>query len=194
MSKDMEYYRIFRGGDDNIPLLDQVDGYDYLDAEKPIEEPKLMLFELGDPVPRKPKMADYHSSPECIVSKRIFDVLQPLNIYGIQLLPARIKGKNDEEFDDYWGIHIYNSLECIDVNLSECRIDRIRIAKVKKLVLDKEKLAKVPLEKRLIFRMKEDSSYKLFHASVANAIMAINPEGLKFVNIEDWTNASYYAK
>ena len=72
MSKDMEYYRIFRGGDDNIPLLDQVDGYDYLDAEKPIEEPKLMLFELGDPVPRKPKMADYHSSPECIVSKKDF--------------------------------------------------------------------------------------------------------------------------
>ena len=153
MTKEFEYYKIGRSNDKNIPLLEESsDCPDYLYEEGPIENPKLMLFELGDPVPRKPKMADYHASPNTVVSKKIFNILSPLKIEGIQLLPATITIKN-EVLKDYWALHIYHHIKCVDTKLSECAIKSTRLSRVNKLVLDKKILEKIPLNKRLIFRL-----------------------------------------
>jgi hypothetical protein len=184
MSKEFEYYKIGRSNDNNIPLIEESsDCPDYLYEEGPIENPKLMLFELGDPIPRKPKMADYHASPNAVVSKKIFDILSPLKIEGIQLLPATISVK-DKTLKDYWAIHIYHHIQCVDLELSECAVKSTRLSRVKKLVLDKKVLEKIPLQKRLIFRLKEDISYELFHVSIMESIMGANPEGIHFTNIE----------
>jgi hypothetical protein len=194
MSRDQEYYRIAISNDDAIPLLDpDTDCPIYLSKREPIENPELLLFQLGSPIPRKPKIVDYHSSPNSVISKKIFDVLFPLNIEGIQLLPAIIRGKNDEIFADYWAIHIYNRIQCIDPALSDCEIKSIRLSRVKKLVLDKNLLGTIPINKRLVFRLKEDTSYQLFHVSIVEAIMAVNPEGLRFVNIEQWNDGSFFS-
>jgi len=193
MNKEFCYYRVHRNGDNSIPLLASDTGNPrYLYQEDRIESPQIMLFRLGKPVPKKPKMADYLSAPSSIVSKKIADVLMPLKIEGIQLLPARIRGKNDQLFIDYWAIHIYHNLKCIDAERSDCTIESSGLEDVKKIFLDKKILGAMPLEKRLVFRLGEDSAYQLFHSSVVEAIIAVNPDGVKFTNIEDWHEGSFF--
>jgi hypothetical protein len=193
MNKDFEYYRVDSTNDSTIPLLSSDAGNPrYLYKDFPIEKPELMLFKFGKPIPKKPKMADYLSSPDPVISKKIFDVLVPLKIEGIQLLPARIRGKEEKIFTDYWAIHIYHRLKCIDTKFSDCKIDDSGLEHVKKLVLNKKILDDVPLNKRLVFRLKEDYAYELFHASIVDAIMAVKPEGIRFVNIEQWNEGSFF--
>ena len=193
MSKEFEYYRMTRKNDNTIPLLDQDTGCPiYLSKKVPIEKPELMLFRFGKPVPKNPKMADYHSSPDSIISKRIADILAPMNIEGIQLIPALIKGKNDELFTEYYALHIYNRIKCVDPQKSDCTIKTFMLDDVKKIVLDKNILADIPLEKRLIFRLKEDSSYQLCHFSIVEKIMSARPEGVRFTNIEEWSEGSFF--
>ena len=190
---EFEYYRIHRKADNSVPLLAEDTGTPlYLYESAQIKDPELLLFKLGKPVPKKPKMADYLSSPDSIISRKIFDILSPLNIEGIQLLPARITGKNNELFSDYWAIHIYNSVQCVDPNLSDCVIKKFGLANVKKLVLDKKNLSAIPLKKRLIFRLKEDVAYQLFHVSIVEVIQAVKPEGVGFTNIENWNEGSFF--
>jgi hypothetical protein len=193
MQDQFEYYRVHRDNDDSIPILASDSGNpSYLYDEQPIGDPKLMLFKLGKPVPKKPKMADYLSSPSCIISRKLLDVLDPLKVEGIQLLPAQVRGKNDEIFSDYWAIHIYHNLKCVDTTLSDCVVRNSGLGYVKKLVLDKKVLEKIPLDKRLIFRLGEDPAYQLFHISIVDAIMAVKPEGIRFTNIEEWNEGSFF--
>src|SRR5687767_5589211 len=96
MNREFEYYKLGRTNDNSIPLLEETSNCpDYFYEEGLVEKPELMSFELGDPIPRKPRMADYHASPNTVVSKKIYDVLSPLKIEGIQLLPATIRVKDD---------------------------------------------------------------------------------------------------
>jgi len=193
MNSEFQYFKVTMSNDPSVPLLDLDTGcprYQYKEA--PIENPQMMLLRLGDPVPKKPKMADYLSLPSSVFSKKIFDVLRPLEIKGIQLLPARIRGKDDNIFTDYWLLNIYNEIKCIDNRLSDCEIGNSNLSKIKKLVLDKRILETIPLEKRLIFRLAEDWSFQLFHLSIVNAIMAVKPEGIKFINIEEWHDGSNF--
>lgn len=193
MERKFEYYRVHRFADESIPLLSDDSGNpDYLYDNTPIKNPELMLFRIRKPIPKKPKMADYLSSPNSVVSKRIFDTLFPLKIEGIQLLPARICGKDDEIFNQYWAIHIYNNIKCIDASQSDCIIERRNLDDVNKLILDKKVLESIPLEKRLVFRLKEDFSYQLFHVSIVEAILAVSPVGIKFTNIEEWHEGSFF--
>lgn len=188
MDNLFEYYIVLWSDDDDIPrLVENDDCPEYLYAAKPIEKPELMQFDLGDPIPRKPKMTDYLTSPKPVVSKKIYDVLEPMKIEGIQLLPAIIHGKDEHIFDNYWAVHIYNIIKCVDTKLSKCKIGNARLSKVEKIVLDKNILNQIPLNKRLIFRLKEDTSYELFHVSIMNAIMKVNPTGIRFIKIEEWT-------
>lgn len=52
--------------------------------------------------------------------------------------------------------------------------------------LNTDVLKEMPLEERLIFKLKAKGVMKLYHRSVLDAIMAINPEGVLFVKEEDW--------
>lgn len=187
MSNEFEYYIGFRSNDDSIPLLIQdKECPNYIFEDELIEKPQLMKFKIRKPIPRKPKMADYLLFEGSVISKKIFDVLQPLKINGIQLLPSLIIGKDDEEFSDHWTLHIYNSIQCVDQSLSECEFNISYLGDVKKIVLSKNILKKIPLNERLIFRLGEDSSFELFHISIVEKIMAVNPVGIKFTDIEKW--------
>jgi len=42
------------------------------------------------------------------------------------------------------------------------------------------------LRKRLIFELTEDTSVTLFHQSIKEMIMSINPKGFKFIPAIDW--------
>ncbi|GAA4737613.1 imm11 family protein [Flavisolibacter ginsenosidimutans] len=192
MANEFEYYRIHRKNDKDVPLLDEdTNCPTYLSLKAPVENPEMLLFRLGKPVPKKPIMADYHSTPKSVISKKIFDVLNPFNISGIQLLPSKIRGKNDEIFTDYWAIHIYHILKCVDVEQSNCSIT-FMLSNIKKIVLDRNILKLIPLRERLVFRLKEDPAFQLFHVSVVDSIMATNPTGIAFTNIEAWTDRTLF--
>jgi hypothetical protein len=188
MNNEFEYYFIGRANNEQYPLLtEDSDCPPYSYEKVRIENPQSMSYRLGKPVPRKPKMVDFHSSPDSVISKKIFDVLDNMNIKGIQLIPAIITGKNDEIHENYWYIHIINHYSVIDKENSECEWNTLgKIWALDKLVLDEEKLKPVPLDERLIFRMQEYSAKTLFHKSVVDAIMATNPEGVVFYNIREW--------
>jgi hypothetical protein len=57
---------------------------------------------------------------------------------------------------------------------------------LKKIVFDKEKLATVPLEERLVFVAKENCAFIFYHKSVVDIIMSANPEGIVFTPVEEW--------
>ncbi|MEO6329419.1 MAG: DUF1629 domain-containing protein [Ginsengibacter sp.] len=193
MNQEFEYYLIHRKGDDTMPLLAGDDNCPtYLYEEGPMENPKLMSFRIRKPVPKNPKIVDYHSTPNSVISKKIHDVIAPLKIEGIQLLPSTIKVKDKELIKNYWAIHIYNRIKCLDLKLSKCTSDDDMLDDVEKLILDKKKLKAIPLAKRLVFRLEEDYSYQLYHVSIVEAIKAVDPVGVGFTNIENWNEESYF--
>ena len=192
MTTEYEYYRVYRANNGNFPLLIQdVKCPNYISKRFLIENPELMIYRFREPIPRKIVMADYLPFEGAVISKKIFDVLEYLAIEGLQLLPSKIIGANDQEFVDYWTLHFYNRIECVDRNLSDCVFNFSYLGKVKKIVLNKDILSKIPLHKRLVFKLKEDSAYKLFHVSIVEKIMAVNPTGVVFTNIEKWNSDSY---
>lgn len=188
-----QYFRLHRSNDNSVPLLDlSPDSPSYLYQESKIDNPEVMIFQISSPVPRKPLYADFlTTSPNSIVGKEIYSVIAPLEIFGIQLLPAEIHHKNNVA-PNYWAIHIYNAIECLNLEASNCEVYEDSIDMVEKIVLDQEKLKLIPLQQRLIFSMKEDESYQLFHVSIIEKMLETNPSGLRMVDIEDWSDRSFF--
>ena len=185
---DKEYFRIGRANNDNHPLLVVKQGGKYEREYEYIDDVEPMIYRLGEPVPSKPIMVDFHSSSCSIVSQKISDVLINLNIKGLQLIPATIEGKNNELYENYCFLNIYNKLKVLDMDKSVYRWSNfLKLANpIEKLVLNEELLNSIPLEERLIFRLEENKVFEIYHKSVVDAIMATNPEGIQFTKVEDY--------
>ena len=56
---------------------------------------------------------------------------------------------------------------------------------IEKLVLNKQFLSEIPLEKRLIFKLKENSTFEIFHKLVVDKIMSANPVGVQFTKVSE---------
>ena len=181
-----EYYIISRANNNNHPLFewDQLSGMFY--KGRPVEISEPVKLRLGSPVPKKPEMVDYHSLPESVVSEKIKDVLEAMNIDGIQLVPVKIQGKNEGEFYDYWLMHIYKKIPCMDWKKSDYKVSESGRLSVRKLVIDEAVVKDIPLEKRLVFELKEGASLFLVHKSVRNSVMAVNPDGVEFIDVDEW--------
>ncbi|GHT57734.1 hypothetical protein FACS18945_2680 [Bacteroidia bacterium] len=195
MENEFEYYFIGRANNPQHPLLiADNDCPPYLRKKEYIENPETMAFCFGKPIPRKPKMADYHSQPKSVISKKIFDVLDNMNVKGIQLIPAVIRGTKGETYENYWYIHIINRYPALDREKSIYTWDDfIEVASpLKKVVLNEDFLKTIPLEERLIFYLKENGVEQLFHKSVVDAIMATNPEGVAFYNVKEWQEGQQF--
>ncbi len=55
-----------------------------------------------------------------------------------------------------------------------------------KLVIDRKKLSEIPLNRRLCMRIYEAPGYTLYHQSVVDAVMALEPTGMYCQDIEDY--------
>ena len=137
---------------------------------------------------KKYTIVDFHKSPYSVISRKIQDVLAGMSIGDVQFIPATITGKKNEIYEDYFYLHICNYLSVMDREHSVYDWDDfIKVASpIEKLVLDWKLLEAIPLEKRLIFRLKENDGFELFHKSVVDAIMATEPKGVRFTKVEDW--------
>lgn len=199
MEHEFEYYLIDSDDTPSVPLLmaDKNQSTRILLDRKPVEPlntPMKLCF--NPPIPRNPRMVDFHELPSSVFSRKIKDVLQPLNIYGLQLLPATIRGKNDEYYEDYWVAYIYNRITCLDMKNSEYSVyeDDGKVNFITRFFLDAKKLMEIPLEKRLVFMLAEDISKRIYHKSLVDAIMAVNPKGVAFTPIEGWHEGIQFTK
>jgi hypothetical protein len=188
---EFEYYLIGSDNTPSVPSLKQGDGVStlFLLDEEPIELPAEPLeLWFRKPIPRKPLMVDFHSLPSPVFSQKIANVLLPMNIEGFQLVPATVVGNNNIEYKNYWVVYVYKKISCLDMEHSEYEISPLdgKVINIRKFFLDTAKLAEIPLEKRLVFLMKEDRAKRIYHKSVVDAIMATNPVGVRFYPIKEW--------
>lgn len=129
--------------------------------------------------------------PECfklcgtwpVVAERVWKVLEKLNLYGMDLHAAQVLTRKKENLPGYKLVHVWNDIPCIDRERSQARwtpYTENRIDEPFALRLDREVMANIPLERRLIFCPVENCSWVVFHRSVVEKLMAIRPTGIMF--------------
>lgn len=137
----------------------------------------------------KSQMGDYHYNRHLLLSERTVDILKVMNLYMIDYLDAELIDKKGNTNYDYNILHIRNHIECFDREHSAWSppaFDANEVLTIDMLTLDGDKLFEIPLEKRLLFKLKECTNYTLFHESVVDAITAIDPTNIRFVSVEAW--------
>ncbi|HYD42484.1 MAG TPA: DUF1629 domain-containing protein [Anaeromyxobacter sp.] len=148
-------------------------------------------LKLGAPVPHAPVMVDYHVLPEPVVSERLKAVLEPMDLFMVQLVPAEVDVNGTRL--SYWLLHVRNSIECLDMKRTQCRRSRRgAITILEKIVLDEKKLEEIPEEKRLLFHPREYGTIWLVHDKLKAVIEAVNPVGLRFFHTRDWSDAAAF--
>lgn len=187
-----EYFVLERAGPNTYPLLGWDQSASMFRKGKPVDEAEPVRLRLAEPVPPAPVMVDHHSLPEPVVSTRVYEVLAPLRIYGVQWVPADVRVGG--EALRYWLLHVHNRVACLDPKQSVFKRSRsgLLLVSLDALVLDEEVLAGIPLEQRLVFVLAESTSVHLFHRIVVDRVMRLTPpaEGLRFIPVPEWNDAS----
>jgi hypothetical protein len=129
-------------------------------------------------------MADFLKGSECFFNKKIADVINGLKLDYIKIIKTQWVGKQKDIVEKYFCLNVDNDIEAMDKEKSEF-IYKYRVYSIKKFILDKAALEKIPFEKRLIFVLDEAPSRVVFHKSVVDLIMAQNPTGVQFIHIEE---------
>ena len=127
------------------------------------------------------------SNSSFVVSPKLFNVLQNINIEGIQFVPAALLENNEEKYTDFWYIHTYNFLPVLSVKNSRYQMSNGR--KISNNILEikfNTKLDKINLKNRLIFRFPLSRSYFIFHSSVVEKLFSVNPVGLRFIKVSEY--------
>ncbi len=157
---------------------------------RPVEYKELVKFRLGDPLSPDFEWVDYHVAPEPIISKKIVEALMPLDLYGVQFIPAKVRNPKDpfSEVKDYWFMHVWNQIACLDKEKSEIDYDEVdgQIWDIDKLVLDEKMLGLFELRKRQIFELAEKSPVLLVHQTIKDAIESVHPKGCRFFKAAEW--------
>ena len=197
-TNEFDYYLLYASGVHNSPAIildDEMDSQEIKLGEPVANNIEVIKLKFWEPYPKEPVMIDFHSNGVigCISSK-IYEVLSSLEINGIQLIPATILNpRNNTIYDKYYYLHIYNLVKCLDMENSLCRVGRIgKVRSISKMRLNAAELEKIPLKERLVFKLEEMFTFQLFHKSVVDAIMATNPEGIRFVKVEDYNVGSAF--
>ena len=149
-------------------------------------------FKFRKDYSRKSQMADYHYwAPPKVFSERIKEVIESMNIPNIEFLEAEITDLKNETHYDYYIMHVCRLIACFNKEKSKWEppiFDPNKVMSIDKMVLDMDKLEKIPLQERLIFRLEECRNYHLFHESVVDAIAKLDPvpTGFRFVSVGAW--------
>jgi hypothetical protein len=191
MKNEFEYYLLLAMAIPNSPavIVGENPTREDLMINHPLNNIDVVEFTLDEPYPTKPVMVDFHDDGIIdVFSEKVCQILFPLNIKGIQLVPAVISNpKNKDIYDHYYYLHIYNHINCLDTQNSDCTVSRAGTVRlIRKMVLDITVLAKISLEERLIFRLGELYTHQLFHKSIVDKIMESKPSGIRFVKVEDY--------
>jgi hypothetical protein len=202
MDTNFDYYFIGSTYPPNVPLLtvdDKIDAgsVDFLARSIIMPDNYVARVRFGAPVPAKPRLADYFSldGGDAVFSKKIHDVLENHPVKGLQLVPAIIRGKKDVEYKDFWVGNVYQKMYSFDKEKSQFGyISSFTNSwhDIERFVLDEELLLKTPLEDRLVFVCKENVAYIMYHKSVVDIIMSVEPEGICFTSIDEWSDDAQF--
>jgi hypothetical protein len=113
MDNNFKYFLIGSDNTPSVPLLmpDSDQSTWFLLGCEPVEELKKPMELCFRMTPAKPRMVDFHSLPDTVFSRKIYDVLYPMNIEGLQLIPATVRGQNGIYSEDYWVAYIYKRIK-----------------------------------------------------------------------------------
>ncbi|MCP3136790.1 imm11 family protein [Pyxidicoccus xibeiensis] len=188
-----EYFVIESAASNAHPMLAWDEYLVGFSRPKPVGPfPLPVRLRLGKPIPRNPVMVDHHELPEPVFSPRLKEALEPLDVYGVQFVQADVKVK-PEDVRRYWIVHVYNWIACVDRTRSVLSLyDDGSVLGVKKLVLDEQVLQEIPLERRRIFCLAEAISTHVFHQSIVEKVLALQPEGLRFIRVDKWSDSAAF--
>ena len=118
-----------------------------------------------------------------------YDMLKDVAIKDFKLIPTIIRGKKDEEYTDYWATNIFRDFAFLDEEKSEFdgKLSSGRWNGIEKMVISTELMSAVPLEERLVYVGKESSAYVYYHKSIVDLIMSVNPTGVRFIPVNEWS-------
>ncbi|MCP3165755.1 imm11 family protein [Myxococcus qinghaiensis] len=186
-----EYFVLEAAANDSHPLLQWDESGSAFHRGEAVSVTEPIRLRLGQPVPRHPVMVDHHTLPEPVISERIRNVLEPLSLHRVQFVPADVRVSTGD-VRRYWLMHVFNELACIDARRSLCRRSPSGLVMVSldKLVLDEQMLRAVPEELRRVFVLTESVSTYLFHVSMVEKVLALQPEGFRFVPVNQWNDAT----
>ena len=192
-----EYFYLHEDEVDKYPSLE----YDY-DAPDDMELFDDIVLDTEEirylcfckPTPHNPQLADFHFLQENapVISERLKNVLESFNLKNMQFLPAVIRDKSGEEHSGYYIIHIVNTIKCMDVEKSKYsgRDATGLVSGVEKLVLNNDVLDKIPLEDRLVFALWENNMKVLYHYSVVEKLLEIDPKGMTIYRLSKYDSSA----
>lgn len=198
---DFDYYMILPIIKENTPLLmndfdyDE-DGMDFLYSDEPAPAGYVAHLQFNESTSNADFDVDYFYLDNVgVFSRRIKDVLEKIMpIKFFEFVPAIIKDDDGNEVEDFWIGNIYHEMYCFDENQSEYDgvTDTGRWEGIEKVVIDKAKLGKIPLDERLMFVARESSRFYLYHKSIIDILQSVNPKGMRFINVNDWGDDIYF--
>ena len=111
-----------------------------------------------------------------------------MNMEGVRIVPIELSDQKGGYIEDYYCIYVDdNTYEALDKEKSDYEYDEeCDMYYINGYVLDREVLKKIPLNKRLGWRLLEDPGIYLYHKSVIDEIKKLNPTGVEFLNIEEY--------
>jgi hypothetical protein len=190
---DDEYYIISREDNDNHPLVcidedrlsELKSGGMFASPGPLIQDGYVFPVKLNAPIPEHPELVDFHRRPYLFSYRVIQDVAQRHDLPDVQWLPAYIHHQ-DQRYNNYVIMHVFNEIKCMDMNKSEYDEYDDEAYDIDRLVLDEVALDSMPLNDRLIFKLREKTSLIFMHESIVADIMKHEPKGLHFVKSKDW--------
>lgn len=182
-----EYYTIKLKGQSSAPLL--IEDVPIIDSTRMINSDSVIHLSISESSSKKLKMTDCLMTDHhrAVFSDKIYNILKPVPINGLQLLPTVIK-KGNKKHTNYWLARVYNHYAFFDKENSKYEeIDEETglWKNMNKIVFDYSTVLEVPPERRLIFIPKEEPSLTIYNKLLADIIMLAKPKGISFVRIDE---------
>lgn len=159
----------------------------YLIFQEPMSLKMPIRIESAAEAREKVPLIEAMAAPsDPVLSGRITQVLNYFDLYKVQLLPA-IYTHNDDSEHSYSVLVVDNDIDAYDFDngLYIERLDDGEVGNPRNCRLDLEKLSKIPLEKRYIFKIRGMMDY-LVHKTIAESLIALKASGLHLVPVLEW--------
>jgi hypothetical protein len=124
-----------------------------------------------------------------LVNDELREEMKHFEIDYFQLYPSVIIDDEGEYHENFWLLHVYEKLDCLDFD--RCVIDdydpEARKHDVDKYYLSDSALSAIPEERRLIFRPeKAHMGYTFVHQKIVDIFNSQGVDSLRFIKVSDW--------
>jgi hypothetical protein len=151
-----------------------------------LELPLQIVF---DGSPKMYEMADFLLlAIHYAVSEKLKQFFEQRDIYGVQFIPVDVSHeKNGDVVKGYSAMQVWNILPAVDKdNYEGGEMNQFeQIHDLKRFSLDSDLLESIPLEKRLVFYLRENVMF-IIHQSIYEALQKENFTGVKYFRVDEW--------